>query len=186
MSLSPSPRSVELRAGTALAPVKVSVFLPYIFSHDEVLRILTAAGSHVGRFIGASMLRTLILVLYCTGLRLGEAVRLRTSDVDLEHGTFMIQRSKGRSRIVAIRPTWSLSFAATPPSGNGCYANVARRIRCILPSVGRLAPDHSIRIERNPPVIAPARHQACRRTRRRAPVRVPPCLCRASTHGLGE
>ena len=70
----------------ALAPVKVSVFLPYIFSHDEVLRILTAAGSHVGRFIGASMLRTLILVLYCTGLRLGEAVRLRTSDVDLEHG----------------------------------------------------------------------------------------------------
>ena len=88
----------------ALAPVKALVFLPYIFSHDEVLRILTAAGSHVGRFTGASMLRTLILVLYCTGLRLGEAVRLRTSDVDLEHGTFMIQRSKGRSRIVAIRP----------------------------------------------------------------------------------
>ena len=71
----------------ALAPVKELVFLPYIFSHDEVLRILTAAGSHVGRFIWASMLRTLILVLYCTGLRLGEAVRLRTSDVDLERGT---------------------------------------------------------------------------------------------------
>jgi integrase len=87
----------------ALAPIKVSVFLPYIFSHDEVRRILAAAGSHGGRFIWASMLRTLILVLYCTGLRLGEAVRLRTSDIDLEHGTLMIQRSKGRSRIVAIR-----------------------------------------------------------------------------------
>jgi integrase/recombinase XerD len=49
------------------------------------------------------MLRTLILVLYCTGLRLGEAVRLHTSDVDLEHGALMIRRSKGRSRIVAIR-----------------------------------------------------------------------------------
>lgn len=88
----------------ALAPVKESVFLPYIFSHDEVRRILAMASSHDGRFIWASMLRSLILLLYCTGLRLGEAVRLRTSDVDLDRGTLMIQRSKGRSRIVAIRP----------------------------------------------------------------------------------
>jgi integrase len=50
----------------ALAPVKVSVFLPYIFSHDEVRRILAAASSHDGRFIWSRMLRTLILVLYCT------------------------------------------------------------------------------------------------------------------------
>lgn len=87
----------------ALAPIKAPVFLPYIFSHDEVCRILAAVGSHSGHFIWAAMLRTLILVLYCTGLRLGEAVRLRTSDVDLEHGTLTIQRSKGRSRTVAIR-----------------------------------------------------------------------------------
>lgn len=40
----------------ALAPVQQSVFLPYIFSHDEVRRILAAAGSHDGRFIRASML----------------------------------------------------------------------------------------------------------------------------------
>lgn len=87
----------------ALAPVKASTFLPYIFSHDEVRRILAAAASHHGRFIWASMLHTLILVLYCTGLRLGEAVRLRTGDVDLDRGVLMIQRSKGRARIVAIR-----------------------------------------------------------------------------------
>lgn len=87
----------------ALAPVKESIFLPYIFSHDEVRRILAAAASHHGRFIWGSMLHTLILVLYCTGLRLGEAVRLRTADVALDRGTLMIQRSKGRSRIVAIR-----------------------------------------------------------------------------------
>lgn len=87
----------------ALAPVKESVFLPYIFTHDEVRRLLAAATSHRGRFIWSAMLRTLILVLYCTGMRLGEAVRLRTADVDLDRGTLMIQRSKGRSRIVAIR-----------------------------------------------------------------------------------
>lgn len=87
----------------ALAPVKESVFLPYIFTHDEVRRLLAAATSHKGRFIWSAMLRTLILVLYCTGMRLGEAVRLRTADADLDRGTLMIERSKGRSRIVAIR-----------------------------------------------------------------------------------
>jgi integrase/recombinase XerD len=87
----------------ALAPVKESVFLPYIFSDDEVRRILAAATSHHGRFIWASMLRTLILVLYCTGIRLGEAVRLRLGDVDLDRGLLMIQRSKGRARIVTVR-----------------------------------------------------------------------------------
>ncbi len=88
----------------ALAPVKESTFLPYIFSHDDVRRILALASSHQGRFIWATMLRTLILVLYCTGTRLGEAVRLRMADVDLDRGILKIQHSKGRSRIVAIRP----------------------------------------------------------------------------------
>jgi site-specific recombinase XerD len=87
----------------ALAPVKESVFLPYIFSHDEVRRLLAAAASHQGRSIWAPMLRTLILVLYCTGLRLGEAVRLHTADVDLGRGSLTIRHSKGRSRIVPIR-----------------------------------------------------------------------------------
>jgi integrase/recombinase XerD len=88
----------------AVAPVKESTFLPYIFSHDEVRRILALASSHQGRFIWAAMLRALILVLYCTGLRLGEAVRLRTADVDLDRGILRIRHSKGRSRVVAIRP----------------------------------------------------------------------------------
>lgn len=88
----------------ALAPVKESVFLPYIFGPGEVRRLLAAATVHQGRFIWAPMLRALILVLYCTGLRLGEAVRLRIADVDLDRGTLMIRHSKGRSRIVPIRP----------------------------------------------------------------------------------
>jgi integrase/recombinase XerD len=50
----------------ALAPVKESIFLPYIFNHDEVRQILALATSHHGRFIWASMLRSLTLVLYCT------------------------------------------------------------------------------------------------------------------------
>lgn len=87
----------------AQAPVKASIFVPYIFTRDEVLRLVNAAGSFQGHGIWGQMLRTLILVLYCTGLRLGEAVRLRTQDVDLRRGTFMIHHSKGRSRVVPFR-----------------------------------------------------------------------------------
>jgi integrase len=87
----------------ALAPIKRSVFVPYIFSAEEIHRLLAAASSHHGRFIWATMLRTLILVVYCTGLRLGEAVRLRKNDVALDRGILMIRHSKGRSRIVPIR-----------------------------------------------------------------------------------
>src|SRR5947209_18740483 len=75
----------------ALAPVKDSMFLPYIFSHDEVRQILALATSHHGRFIWPPMLRALVLVLYCTGLRLGEAVRLRMAVVDLDRCMLNIQ-----------------------------------------------------------------------------------------------
>jgi integrase/recombinase XerD len=85
------------------APVKESVFVPYIFTRDEVLRVVSAASALRGPRIWGLMLRTLILVLYCTGLRLGEAVRLRTQDVDLRRCIFMIHHSKGRSRNVPFR-----------------------------------------------------------------------------------
>jgi len=68
-----------------------------------VRQILALASRHRDRSIWAGMLRPLILMLYCTGLRLGEAARLHTTDVDLDRGTLIIRRSKGRSRLVVIR-----------------------------------------------------------------------------------
>jgi integrase len=47
----------------------------------------------------------LILLLYCTGLRLGEALRLRLCDVDVATGTFFVVASKGRSRWVPCHRT---------------------------------------------------------------------------------
>lgn len=87
----------------AVAPVKESVFVPYIFSREEVLALLAAATRHEGRNMWGAMLRSLTLVLYCTGMRLGEATRLRLDDVDLHRGVLTVQRSKGRSRLLAIR-----------------------------------------------------------------------------------
>lgn len=82
------------------APRTESVYLPYIFSREEIGDLLDAANRHCGRNIPGPMLRTLILVLYCTGLRFGEAVRLSLSDVDLKRCTFLIRESKGRTRLV--------------------------------------------------------------------------------------
>ena len=87
----------------AVAPVKESVFMPYIFSREEVLALVGAATRHEGRSLWGVMLRALTLVLYCTGMRLGEAVRLRMVDVDLRRAVLTVQRSKRRSRILAIR-----------------------------------------------------------------------------------
>lgn len=88
----------------ALAPVKEPVFLPIILTYDEVIKLLGAATRHQDRSLWGAMLRALVLMLYCTGMRLGEATRLRVDDVDLEHAILTIQRSKGRARILAIRP----------------------------------------------------------------------------------
>jgi len=80
-----------------------SHFLPYVFSPKEVRELIDAAGNHHGRNLGATLLRTLLLILYCTGLRLGEAVRLRLHDLDLERRLFIVRESKGKTRLVPFR-----------------------------------------------------------------------------------
>jgi integrase/recombinase XerD len=84
------------------APKTELPFLPYIFSRQEVRRLLRAASRFERRNFGPVLMRILLLVLYCTGLRFGEAVRLRLSDVDFERRVFFIRESKGRSRFVAF------------------------------------------------------------------------------------
>ncbi|MEP1214900.1 MAG: tyrosine-type recombinase/integrase [Marinobacter sp.] len=84
----------------AWAPIKESIFLPYIFTYDEVVHLIAAASVHDARNLAAGMLRMLLLILYCTGLRLGEATRLQLADVDLEQQCFLVRQSKGKTRIV--------------------------------------------------------------------------------------
>jgi integrase len=81
-----------------------SHFLPYIFSRAEVRSLVDAAGEHGHRNLTPATLRTLLLILYCTGLRLGEAVRLTLKDVDLQQNLFVVRESKGKTRLVPFRP----------------------------------------------------------------------------------
>jgi integrase/recombinase XerD len=77
-----------------------SKFIPRILSKTEVLRVIRGAASLDRPAFRAKAYRALLLVLYCTGLRLGEACRLRIRDVDLAGRILFIDTSKGRARWV--------------------------------------------------------------------------------------
>jgi integrase len=81
---------------------------PHIFSHEELRAIFDAADQV--RASGFSGQRQLIIpvvfrMIYCLGLRPGEARLLHRNDVDLTRGTVSIRESKGhKDRIVFMSP----------------------------------------------------------------------------------
>jgi integrase len=77
-----------------------SEFLPFVFTSAQVRELLQRATALDGSKLRGVVFRTLLLVLYCTGLRFGEALRLRMKDVDASGGLLFIAESKGRSRWV--------------------------------------------------------------------------------------
>ena len=82
-----------------------STFQRYIYTHDDVVRLLAAAAQpvHPATLIQPSTLRLMLLVLYATGLRAGEALRLRNCDVDLQDRLLTIWDTKFfKSRLVPI------------------------------------------------------------------------------------
>jgi site-specific recombinase XerD len=83
-----------------LAPQTESHYVPYVFSIEQIRALLRTAEHHEGRNFWSGLLRLLILTTYCTGLRFGEAVRLRCADVDLHARILHIHASKGRTRLV--------------------------------------------------------------------------------------
>jgi integrase len=83
-----------------LAPRRGPAFVPYALSRDQVCTMLRAARRYHGELFWAEMLELLLLMWYCTGLRPGEPLRLRLTDLDMKACTFLIRESKGRTRIV--------------------------------------------------------------------------------------
>jgi len=77
-----------------------SNFLPHIFTPTEIQKILAATAGIRGSPRNRRYYRLLFVVLYCTGLRLGEALGIRRRDLDLNHGCFRVGPSKGRIRWV--------------------------------------------------------------------------------------
>lgn len=78
-------------------------FLPHVLSVADVRRLVRrTAHLRASSTFRKRMYRTLILVLYCTGMRVGEARRLRLRDVDLRRGVLFVTTSKGRSRWLPV------------------------------------------------------------------------------------
>jgi integrase len=85
---------------------------PYLYSPQEVSALMDAAGSLMPALRAAAW-QTLIGLLAVTGMRQGEACRLRRDDVDLEAGTITILDSKfGKSRQVFLDPTAIVALRA--------------------------------------------------------------------------
>lgn len=71
-------------------------------SEDQVIDLIRAAS---GRAPSGVRNRALLAVLYYAGLRVGEALSLRVSDVDLERGQVSVRRGKGaKQRVAALLP----------------------------------------------------------------------------------
>jgi integrase len=75
-------------------------FVPRIFSQRDVREIVRRATALRRPDFRGSLYRALVLLVYCTGLRLGEPLRLRMRDVDLDRQVLFVAPSKGRSRWV--------------------------------------------------------------------------------------
>jgi site-specific recombinase XerD len=75
-------------------------FRPHIFSRAEIRLLLRETRTMRPPPFRALTFQTLLLAMYCTGLRPGEAVRLTLGDTDLRARTFFVRKSKGKSRWV--------------------------------------------------------------------------------------
>lgn len=84
-----------------------SDFMPYIFSTEEIARFFKASDK-VEPNKKSSSIRHLVIpvlfrVLYCCGLRLGEALHLKNDEVDLQAGMLLIRNAKGnKDRLVPM------------------------------------------------------------------------------------
>lgn len=89
----------------ASMPQQPAKFSPYIYSTDDVRRLLDAVESRYRSvwLLEPHTIRTLLLLLYGTGLRIGEATRLTLADLDLRARVLTIRETKFfKSRLVPV------------------------------------------------------------------------------------
>jgi site-specific recombinase XerD len=71
--------------------------LPVVLSVEEVAKVLQS--------IVVLKYRVFCATLYATGLRVGEACRLKTGDIDAARGVILVRNGKGnKERLVGLRP----------------------------------------------------------------------------------
>src|SRR5437763_17183733 len=84
-----------------------SDLVPYFLCDKDILSLLKLCADLIPPPFRSSLYRTLILILYCTGIRFAEALRLRMRDVDIRSAVLFIDTFKGRTRWVPFPHTLS-------------------------------------------------------------------------------
>jgi integrase/recombinase XerD len=90
-----------------LLPYQQSTFIPYIYSQKEIDNIFRACDelrlSVLNMKSCLFCMPTLIRLLYCTGLRISEALAMRMEDVNLDESYLRVRDCKnGKERIIPI------------------------------------------------------------------------------------
>lgn len=87
-------------------PVPQTLFVPHVYSRTQIRKLLATVplNQHsLNCMIDAKTFRAFLLFLYGTGAYVGEALRLKTADVDLQQGIVKVRRVAGaRERTLPI------------------------------------------------------------------------------------
>jgi integrase len=135
-------------------PKRPSPFVPYIYSREELRRLLQAAAAYQGCVVEGATIHTLVLLLYGAGLRLCEAINLDRGDVDADHAVLTIRHTKfGKTRLVPFgsqlggalaqyaarsrkRAAPKAPFFTTPTGARLKHRAVQRSYRCVCNRAG--------------------------------------------------
>ena len=97
------------------------MIIPHYWNPQQVERVLNSLAA-----LGLRRARVAALIMWRTGLRVGETVALEWRDIDLTAGTLLVRRGKGgRGRTVPLHPDLASLFVNWPAS----YAPVASNLR---------------------------------------------------------
>jgi integrase len=80
-----------------IAPKNAHDYTPYIFTHDDIAKILKGAGEIEPHAVSKArhlIMPVIFRLLYCCGLRVSEAVNLRHEDVDWKTGIIHLKHTK--------------------------------------------------------------------------------------------
>jgi site-specific recombinase XerD len=96
---------VESSPLPAVAPKMPTPFVPYVYSQEELRRLLAAVPEPAVAGLSALTFHTLLLLLYGAGLRISEALRLEDREVSLKDRLLTVRESKFfKSRWVPLGP----------------------------------------------------------------------------------
>lgn len=122
-----------------LLPARSQRATPYLYSTDDIAALIAAAPSTLRSPLRVATYQTLIGLLAVSGLRVGEAIRLDTDDVDWDRAVLTVHSSKfGKSREVPLHETTVKALREYSRKRDQLYRAPSTRAIFISPAGTRL------------------------------------------------